>query len=908
MIDTMSPDRSRKIESLYNSALQRNPAERDGFLAQACSGDAELRQEVEALLADPTRTMLPGPTAEAALTPGTQLGPYKIEGRLGAGGMGEVFRALDTRLGRPVAIKTSQKQFSERFEREARAISSLNHAHICTLYDVGPDYLVMELVEGETLSARIERSKLSLADTLKYGAQIADALAAAHAKGITHRDLKPHNIMIGKQGAKVLDFGLAKSMGDQSLTQTQGVVGTPAYMAPEQREGKACDPRTDVYALGLVLYEMAAGKRLPVGGHAPFDDLPPQISKIIERCLQHEPDDRWQSAADLRAVLQWAQTSPVQTTPEKKKIATGWIAAILLTILAAGVILFLRPTASTIEAPSQFSISFAGQMANAGPLTMPVPSPDGRFFAIPGRTAQGGGALWIRALNSTEARLLPGTENAEDPIWSPDSRWLAFYADGRLKKINPSGGAPQTIATLEGFQDADWGSGGDILFRISNRTPLYRIRDSGGLPAQVTRLSPTENSHRGAQFLPDGRRFIFTSRCSERANDALYLGSLDSPVVKRLMALESNARYVPGKNGNSGVLIYYRDGGLLAQPFDPDTGKLSGEAAPVIDHVAYRATGIIAGFRISNQGNLAIVRPSGADQTNLTWFERNGDPSGTLGPVGEYTEPRISPDGARVAFSRPDPQTGNRDIFSIEIARGVASRLTTNVANDWFPVWAPDSRQLLFGSDRDGGTANSTYLKSSLDAGSAETRFPGDQPFDWSRDGRWIASGTTDIMISRASVDAKPFPFLKTPFREGDPRFSPDGKWLAYSSNESGRYEVYVRPFNGAPAAPEGKIQISDNGGDFPVWRPQGGELYYMDMDGAIFAVNTNGLGVSNPPKPTRLFRSCPGGVPVDAPMNNSPYGYAYDTADGRRFLVNCTSEPPGRFTVLLNWQNADPE
>ena len=848
------------------------------------------------------------------LTPGTRLGPYEIVSVLGAGGMGEVYLARDPRLGRTVAVKISQEQFSARFEREARASAQLNHPHICTLYDVGPNYLVMELVEGETLATSLAKGPLSLDQTLRYGAQLAEALAAAHAKGVVHRDLKPGNIMITKNGVKVFDFGLAQfhSQPGDTVTASRVVMGTPAYMAPEQFDGKECDARTDIFALGLVLYEMATGKRvLAAHGQAPsMDGLPPQFAHVVERCLAREPESRWQSASDVKAELEWAGKIPPAIAPpvsSKKMPRWRWLAtAVLCAALIAASLWLARRETLPSEKPSQFTLSFEEQMAGAEPNTLPVPSPDGRHVVFVGGSVGAPTSLWIRALDAVESKPLAGTERGSAPVWSPDSRWIAFYVAGKVKKISPSGGLPQTIADVPGFTDAAWGPQDDLIFRSSNRTALFRIRESGGPIEQITKLdqSLAENSHRGPVFLPGGRKFLFTSRCGQRENNALYVGSLDSSTVKRLMPVQSIVRYIRSSNSEPGTILYYRDGGLVARRFNSSTEEVSGDPIPAVDNVDYNAAGLGLSFDASSDGRVAVLRRFGAGRTRFTWFNRSGEITGTLGEPGDYLQPRMSPDGTRVAFTRPDTQTGNRDVWFIEIVRAIASRLTTHVANDWYPVWSPDGRQLLFGSDRGGGTAMRVFLKKALDASSEESPLSDAiSPYDWSRDGKWITYHTYDVMVASAIDPGKQFAFLATPFEEGDARFSPDGKWIAYASDETGRWEVYVRPFAGAPADPQGKIQISNDGGDFPVWRPDGQELYYMSGDYTLYAVSTTALGGSAPmPLPSRLFRACPGTLPTSPPMSGSTFGYNYDTHDGKQFLVNCAVEPPGRFVVLLNW------
>jgi Tol biopolymer transport system component len=849
-----------------------------------------------------------------SLAPGDHLGPYEIAASLGAGGMGAVYRARDSRLGRDVAIKVSADLFSDRFEREARAVAQLNHPHICTLHDVGPNYLVMELVEGETLGARLKKGALSIEQVLRYGAEISDALAAAHAKGIVHRDLKPANIMIAKTGVKVLDFGLAKAPQDETITLTNAVMGTPAYMAPEQRSGKECDPRTDIFALGLVLYEMTTGRRAAQGEAPPLEQLPEKLAHVIERCLEQDPEDRWQSAKDITAELRWAGRPPAPESTGKPRY-WRWIVA-ASAIAAAGLAVawkwLPRGAVSEPAIASQFTLSLKpGEDAdlNAGIENLPAPSPDGRYLVFLGKSADGRPQLWMRPLDSMDAHPLAGTEGAAGgAFWSPDGRWIGFVADSKLKKVSPSGGSPVTIATGSRAAWMAWGAGGDILFAPNNRSPLFRISDSGGTPVPVTRLdaSRTENSHRYEQFLPDGRRFLFTARCGQREFNALFLASLDTGKVTRLMPVESNVQYLPPRGDRPGMLLYYRDGAVVARRFSADREQVEGEPFPVFDGVAYQPASIAAQFRVSNDGRVAALRRAGATDTELVWHERDGRQSDRLGRRGDYYQPRISPDGSRLAYTGTDPQTGNRDLFVMEIPRGVISRLTTNVANDWNPVWSPDGKQLLFGSDRDGGPLNLSYVKKSIDGGAAEVRFPGAEPYDWSRDGRWLSlSGLRQpaIIIAAATPDAKPFVYLDTPFQEGDARFSPDGKWIAYVSNESGPYEVYVRPFTGGPAPAEGKLQISNGGADYPVWKPDGGELYFLGVDSWLYAVNTTGLGKSSQmPNPVRLFHACEATRTASAAATNQMYAYPYDTHDGKRFLFNCSAEPSSQFTVLLNW------
>jgi eukaryotic-like serine/threonine-protein kinase len=912
--------RRRQIEELHHAALTCGAADRAALLARA---DPDVRREVELLLAQKAGGVaLSGSVTEPPalvsldenrVRAGTQFGPYRVESVLGAGGMGRVYRALDTRLNRSVAFKIVCDEFGERFAREARAIARLNHPHICTLYDVGPNYLVMELVDGETVATRLTRGRLPLDQTLRYAVQMADALATAHAKGIVHRDLKPGNVMLTKAGVKVLDFGLAKSEADDSLTRTHAVLGTPAYMAPEQREGHEADARSDIYALGLVLQEMATGKR-----SGELQDLPPPFVHVVKRCLEPDPADRWQAASDVKKELEWVAVSPATAAGPRSsssRLAWGVAALAFVGMLSTGLLYLTRQTVATLE-PTRFTLAFDKEIDGYDLSTLPVPSPTGQFLAFAGVGPNGGTSLWIRSLQSIESRRLPGTDGAGRIAWSPDGNWIAFFADGKLKKVSPHGGPPQTIAAVPGFQEAAWGPDGDIIFRPTNRAPLFRIRDSGGSPEPLTTLnaSLTENSHRFPEFLPGGRLFFFVGRCAERANNALYIGSLDTPEVTRVMPAQSRVSYVPAGAGRPELLVFFRDGALLAQRFHLEGRDLISDAVPLLERVGYNAPSIEARFRVSADGRVVVIQGVDSISTRFRWFDRSGEELGVLGEPAENSQPRISPQGDRVLYSRPDPQTGNRDVWYVDIGRGTTARLTNHVANDWHAVWSPDGRQLVFGSDRDGGPEVMPYLKTSMDPGSNESRhlrqvvggvnaqarrqgFPSLVPHDWAANGWMAYEGAGDVFVGPASAAREPFRFLTTETTfEGLPRFSPDGKWIAYTSNESGRAEVYVRPFSGAPAEPSGKLQVSNNGGEYAVWGPSGREIFYMSVDGTAFAVNTRDLGRTETlPTPVRLFRTC-------ASFETIPGPAFLDTRDGQRFLVACRMEPPGRFTVLTNW------
>jgi predicted Ser/Thr protein kinase len=597
-----------------------------------------------------------------ALAAGTILGPYELLARIGAGGMGEVWKARDSRLNRPVAIKFSQEQFSERFEREAKAIAQVNHPHICTLYDVGPNYLVMEYVEGETLDTRLKKGPIPLDQATHYGAQIASALAAAHAKGIVHRDLKPANIILNKSRAKVLDFGLAKITTDQTITMARTVLGTPAYMAPEQREGRDADARADIYAFGLILREMVAGKRDAVLTE------PPYLAHIIGNCLNQAPEDRWQSAADIQRQLEW---SPPETEPPKSS-RLPWIAAICALAALAANLAWYRARPLSADGPTEFTVALDKEDGS-----LPVPSPDGRLLAFRGLDSTGHPIIWLRPVNALAARPLPGTEGAASTLfWSPNGDWIGFHSTGAIRKIKTTGGLPITIAETPDLQDADWNSRGDIIFRAGNREPLQRVRDSGGPAQPLTHLNAAllENSHRFPMFLPGGRQFFYVTRCADRANDALYIGSLDAPEVRRVMFAEARVTYVNGR------VIYYRSGSLVAQNFDVKAGQVSGDPTVIVNKVGYSPASIVAFFNISKDGSVIVSSAADMVTSRLVWFDRNGQELGIVGAPGTYQQPRISPSGDRILFQMPDPKTGNRDLAYIEVGRDIRHRLTNNPA------------------------------------------------------------------------------------------------------------------------------------------------------------------------------------------------------------------------------------
>ena len=652
---------------------------------------------------------------------GRRLGIYQLHERVGAGGMGEVYRARDTRLRRDVAVKILPEAFAAdgarraRFEREALVLASLNHPNIATIHGIededGVHALVMELVDGETLADRILRGSIPVSESLAIARQIADALDAAHERGIVHRDLKPANIKLSSSGrVKVLDFGLAKAVGEDDAnpdvsnvatvtlgaTQEGHVVGTPAYMSPEQMRGQAVDKRADIWAFGCVLYEMITGRAAfarqtmsdtvaaVLEGDLDWNSVPPTapaaVWQLVKHCLAKDPRHRLRDIGDARLriddILSAPAAAPAAPDVTRKRVWIGATATLGVALLAGAALMwYFRAPSTPDRAPAQFTLAFAEQ-ADLSVASVPAPSPDGRHFIFLGTDGKGVRSVWHRPIDSAESRALPGTEGAQTPIWSPDGQWVAFFADGKLKKVGVNGGQPQTIASVPGFQEASWGSGGVIIFRPSNRLPLSRISASGGMPAPLTQLNVAlgENSHRGPTFLPDGRRFLFTSRCADSSNNALYLGSLDSPAVQRVMNAQSKALYLPTGDG-PGALVYYRDGGLEARTFDPDRNVL-GDPRTVTASVDYNSAGIGASFQAAADGRVIIVRPAGNSGMQLTWFDRNGEQSGTLGPPTiDLYQPRLSPKGDRIAFTRPDPKNGNRDVWIIEVDRGIAAPL-----------------------------------------------------------------------------------------------------------------------------------------------------------------------------------------------------------------------------------------
>jgi eukaryotic-like serine/threonine-protein kinase len=923
----MDSERWKQVESLFQAAWERAPDERDAFLRRACRGDDSLRREVELLLAE-ARTdqglqdlpvlraadLLPGDSE--TLKPGKQIGPYRIEGVLGAGGMGTVYRATDTRLDRPVAIKISKSRFDERFEREARAISSLNHPHICTLHDIGPDYMVMELVEGETMAARIRKGALPVGDVLRYGAQIAGALDAAHDKNITHRDLKPANVMIAKNGVKVLDFGLAKcATHDGSLTLTGVVMGTPAYMAPEQLEGKEADARTDIFALGLTLYEMATGKRVAQDQPTAMDGLPERFTHVVERCLEREPENRWQSARDVKAELDWAADressdrrpgAAASALPPKRTWL--WVAAAVMGLAIAGLAVGLWAPWRKPAVPAQvlrFEV-WPPEKTEFIRVGGPQVSPDGRWIVFLGRGQDGANHFYLRSLDG-EVRVLPDTvETSGGAYWSRDSRWLVFADGGKLKKVDVRGEPPQDIADFSPFLfGASWNSDDVIIAGAGGgaATPILRVPASGGQATPVTAVVPGEIAHAWPQFLPDGKHFLYLRISNDAAKMGVYIGSIDlqpkQQSMQRLLATNHQALYASSPGGGNGHLIFLREARLMAQPFDPDNMTLSGEPTAIADGVDSFDTVSNQGlFSVSDTGTL--VYRAGGSQSALTWFDPLGNPAGTLGHPSAWSSPAISPDGSRVAVAM-GPEA-SRNIWILDVARGNETRFTFGPGRDDYPAWSPDGRNVAFSSNRAGQM--NLYIKPADGSSEEKLLFKTDEPKveeRWTRDGRYLLFESTgpktngDVWALPFPGDAKPVPLVQTLLEEGQPRPSPDGRWLAYSSLESSALEVWVRPFiPEAPAGTGAKWLVSKGGGWRSIWRQDAKALFYLSLTSQAMAVDIDTSKGFQAGAPRLMFTAPPGAGAVGWDM--SP--------DGKRFLL-ATPLNTGRatpFTVLVNW------
>jgi Tol biopolymer transport system component/predicted Ser/Thr protein kinase len=792
-----------------------------------------------------------------SLSAGDKLGPYEIVAPIGAGGMGDVYKASDKRLDRIVAIKVSAAQFSERFEREARAVAALNHSNICTLHDVGPDYLVMEYIEGTTL-----KGPLPVDRALKYAAQICDALDAAHKKGITHRDLKPANILVTKAGVKLLDFGLAK-MGPaiqagegtmtMALTGKGEILGTFQYMSPEQVTGQDAGPRSDIFSFGLVLYEMLTGKRAFEGSspasviaaimERPAPSIatiaPPALDRLLQRCLAKDPDDRWQSARDLKAELDWIASAPGEAIASSAPSLSWfgrlpWIAAAMLAVVALGLGLAAYRATRPAELKPLVRLDVdLGTGVSLGSSIGPgvIISPDGTRLAYVSQRK-----LFTRRMDQPKAVELAGTGEAYAPFFSPDGQWLAFFAQGKLKKISVVGGSAVALCDAPLGRGGSWGEDGTIIAASNNSASLSRIPSAGGAPAPVIQLAPGEATQRWPQILPGGKAVLFTSHTSTAGFDGANIEviTLADHRRKTLQRGGTFGRYLPASQG-PGHLVYINKGTVFAVPFDPEKLEARGAPSPVLEELAYSAAFGFAQFDFSRNGTL-VYRSGGASQADLVtvqWLDAAGQTEPLLAKPGIYQRPRLSPDGKRLAFS------DGSDMWVYEARRDILTRLTFGGANELVPVWTPDGRYIVFS-----GVGSIWWVRSD-GGGKPQLLIQGKNPlypFSFAPDGKRLTYNeanpttaydiwTTPIESDGAGLRAgKPQIFLQTSADERNGTFSSDGRWLAYASNESGNYEVYVRAFPDKGS----KWQISNAGGVYPVWSRNGQELFFRADDNRI--------------------------------------------------------------------------
>ncbi|MGD1091622.1 MAG: protein kinase [Bryobacteraceae bacterium] len=870
-----------------------------------------------------------------SLAPGTRLGPYEILGPLGAGGMGEVYRAKDTKLDREVAIKVLPSALAQhpdrlaRFEREAKVLAALNHPNIAIIYGLEDHAIVMELVEGPTLADRIAVGALPLDESLKIAVQIADALEAAHEKGIVHRDLKPANIKVREDGTvKVLDFGLAtavqsntaeRSDGANSPTLTMGgtevgvILGTASYMSPEQAAGKPVDRRADIWSFGVVLWEMLTGRRLFHGesvSHTLADVLraeidfgklpastPAPIRELLKRCLDRDLKTRLRDIGEARIAIQKYLANPTSSPDVTSATSPSrhlwlWIAATSVCFLAAVALAFIHFRERQPEAPVVRSTLLPPDSATpdfGNGLGLPTLSPDGLKIVFGARTADGKDPLWVRSLDGLVAQPLAGTDGAIFPFWSPDGKFIAFFADSKLKKIDASGGPAITLADAPLGRGGSWSPEGVIIFAPVNALgPLLRVSSAGGASTPISTAQG-----RLPWFLPDGRHFLYQV---QPGNSTIRAGSLDGGESKMVIEAGSNALYAEGH------LLFLRDGALMAQTFDAKRLVTTGEAVPVAEHIqTVLNSGTVGVFSVSQTGMLAYRSGLGFSGLELTWYDRAGKKGAEVGEPAGLVDFRLSPD--RKSLAATITTGGYANIWTYDVSRGLRTRLTFEAANDQDPVWSPDGRNIILGSVRKGH--RDLYRKQANGAGPEELLYSDDlekYPRSWSPDGNFLlydAAGpkTGGIwalpLTQQPGGSLKPFPVVQPPFSATLGEFSPDGRWIAYQSNESQRYEIYVTSF---PPGSGGRRQISTAGGVLARWRPDGKEIFYIAPDRRLMAAEVVVKGGTLEPGTVRpLF-----GSPDLTPGN--PY---YDVSgDGQQFLLRTFPEQKSAepLTLVQNW------
>jgi len=879
-----------------------------------------------------------------SLTAGTKLGPYEILVPIGAGGMGEVYRARDMRLGRDVALKILPESFARepdrlrRFEQEARAVAALNHPNILAIHDIGQQdgapFLVSELLEGESLRAVLDNGALPQRKTIEYGVQIAHGLAAAHEKGIVHRDLKPENIFVTRDGRiKILDFGLAKlaqQMGSDELTLTGpntavGVVmGTASYMAPEQVRGATADPRTDIFAFGAVLYEMVSGVRAfrrdtaaetmaavlkedPPELSDPTRFVSPALDRIIRRCLEKNPEQRFQSARDLSFALSALSGTEASTIARATAAAPRqmplrlWlsVAAVLVAVAAVTWFVARRPAPTTrmefaLAVPDEMSISHMALSHDGSMLAFVSPEENS---ALP--------MLYVQRVGSPNVTPLPGTQGASYPFWSPDGAYIAFFANGKLLKMAISGGTPQVLATTLAARGGSWGTGGVIIFAPDAESPIWRINADGTAMAQVTKVngSGDDQSHRWPVFLPDGKHFMFwTGNFSNNKNDqvsGIYVSSLDGKGEDRKRVLLCRSSFAYDDHN-----LYYADEQrqLVSLPFDTSSAKVSGSPTVVATAVGFQPSTYWAAFAVSRTGTVIYNTEVGAAESGLTWIDRSGKEVGRIGVPAVMANPTLSPDGSRLVVDISDEKANNVDIWIESTTGSGNSRFTFDPSEEVTGVWSRDGNMLAYRSAIGGGI--SLYLKKATGLEREKERYAVPKstmddllPNSWSLNDQQILctrqTSNGEYLELIAVAGGEPSRFLTSKGSESNGQISPDGKWVAYASDESGNWEIYVTSFPSAA----GKWQVSRGGGTEPRWRGDGGEIFYIGPTGMLTAVSVNAAGEFVTGTPAPLFQ-----IRGRAPISSTDV-FTYDVAkDGKRFLVNRYVKPEHvpPLTILL--------
>ncbi|MCB0833347.1 MAG: protein kinase [Bacteroidetes bacterium] len=887
---------------------------------------------------------------------GTTVSHYKILEKIGEGGMGVVYKAQDTNLDREVALKflperlSGSEQDRARFLQEARAASALNHPNVCTIFGIEEHekqmFIVMELVEGQTLTEK--KGAIGFKQTVEIGIQLSEGLAAAHEKGIVHRDIKPDNIMIRKDGiAQIMDFGLAKLRGVSRLTKEGSTVGTAGYMSPEQVQGQDVDHRADIFSLGVVLYELFTGQLPFRGVHEtalmyeivnvdppPMSAIKPEIDSLLDavvlECMEKDPNERTQSvrqvAVDLKRYKRESSRSRVSRVakidsssyrnpagePLRPGRMTGhrsmrflpWMFAVigLLGMVTFAFFAFRHQDSkfgtirSFILAPEKANFYFYGQ--DAGPVMI---SPNGEWLTFAATDSQGVHRLYVRNLRDLESTELAGTEGAHYPFWSPDSRFIGYFGDNKLRKVEVQGGPSVTICDAPNGRGGSWNAQGQIVFSPLASSPLFVVSASGGDPKQITTMDSLrkEQTHRWPYFLPDGEHFLYHARTAvtgaQTESDAICLASLDGKVSRILVAASSNAAF------GADHLLFMRGSTLVAQSFDTDKLTLRGDAVPIADEVLNDAGFNLAVFSVSQNGILVYQKGSAQAGSRLVLCDATGKEIKDIGEVTEFYTPRISPDGNKVAVGTFDAKSRNQDIWVYEIGRGIRTRFTFSGTIEFTPLWSPDGSRIVFSSLRNG--INQLFEKSATGAGNEQPLYESDEqknPTDWSPDGNYIlydvqsdntkGSDIGLLSLSNAGQFSKSSTFLAEPFNELDAVFSPDGRWVAYTSDESGQEEVYVRPFPG----PGGKWQVSTDGGKLPRWPRYGKELYYFSRNTIMAATLI--------PEATSIKVSSIRPVFKIRPITT---GTIYDiTSDGKQFVINTRIDPTDTspITMVLNW------